>query len=154
MLIRRLFRVLKKQPCIFMQVRFLLSHEPLAVPHTWVWIRLRPRNQRIWPRRSSRSAWSISSWSSFSSSSGMSSFCVSCPAPLRNLSLLFGIVAITYARKKPMRTGHLNNHLLWISQGLGLRGWWWCYCEVKASYLSPHQFSKPQEHTPHPLLQV
>lgn len=62
---------------------------------TWVWIRLRPRNHRIWPRRSSLSAWSISSTSSLSSSSGISSFCVSLPASFRNLSLLVGMVAMT-----------------------------------------------------------
>ena len=62
---------------------------------TWVWIRFRPRNHRIWPRRSSRSAWSISSTSSLSSSSGISSFWVSLPASLRNLSLLVGMVAMT-----------------------------------------------------------
>lgn len=67
----------------------------LGAPHTCVWIRFRPRNHRIWPRRSSRSAWSISSTSSFNSSSGISSFCVSRPASFRNLSLLVGMVAMT-----------------------------------------------------------
>lgn len=67
----------------------------LGASCTWVWIRFRPRNHRIWPRRSSRSAWSISSTSSLSSSSGISSFCVSLPASLRNLSLLVGMVAMT-----------------------------------------------------------
>lgn len=70
----------------------------LGAPHTCVWIRFRPRNHRIWPRRSSRSAWSISSTSSFNSSSGISSFCVSRPASFRNLSLLVGMVAITCKR--------------------------------------------------------
>lgn len=67
----------------------------LGASCTWVWIRFRPRNHRIWPRLSSRSAWSISSTSSLSSSSGISSFCVSLPASLRNLSLLVGMVAMT-----------------------------------------------------------
>lgn len=73
----------------------LKSGPVLGVPRTCVWIRFRPRNHRIWPRRSSRSAWSISSTSSFNSSSGISSFCVSRPASFRNLSLLVGMVAMT-----------------------------------------------------------
>lgn len=68
------------------------------VRHTWVWILLSPLNQRICPRRSSRSAWSISSTSSFSSSSGTSVFSVSPPASFKNFSLLVGMVAITWKK--------------------------------------------------------
>lgn len=77
----------------------------LGAPHTCVWIRFRPRNHRIWPRRSSRSAWSISSTSSFNSSSGISSFCVSRPASFRNLSLLVGMVAMTCEGCTQQRSG-------------------------------------------------
>lgn len=65
---------------------------------TWVWMRLRPRNQRIWPRRSSRSAWSISSMSSSSSSSssGISSFWVPWPAVFKNFKRLVGTEEITW----------------------------------------------------------
>lgn len=63
---------------------------------TWVWIRLRPRNHRICPRRSSRSAWSISSSSSARSSSMISSLPVPWPASFRNFRWLVGTVAMTY----------------------------------------------------------
>lgn len=81
------------------------SGPALGAPHTCVWIRFRPRNHRIWPRRSSRSAWSISSTSSFNSSSGISSFCVSRPASFRNLSLLVGMVAMTCKGCTGQRSG-------------------------------------------------
>lgn len=61
-----------------------------------VWIRFRPLNHKTWPRRNSRSAWSISSTSSANSSSGISSFCVPWPASLRNFKRLVGIVEISY----------------------------------------------------------
>lgn len=66
----------------------------LLQDHTWVCILFRPLNHKIWPRRNSLSAWSISSTSSASSSSGISSFCVPWPASLRNFSRLVGIVEI------------------------------------------------------------
>lgn len=76
---------------------------------TCVWIRLRPRNQRIWPLRSSRSAWSISSSPSASSSSVISSFPGPCPASFRHLSWLVGMVAMTWesqSQRAANRGGH------------------------------------------------
>lgn len=69
---------------------------PLHQAHTCVWILFRPLNHKIWPRRNSRSAWSISSTSSANSSSGISSFCVPWPASFRNFKRLVGIVEISY----------------------------------------------------------
>lgn len=68
--------------------------------HTWVCILFRPLNHNIWPRRSSLSAWSISSTSSANSSSGISSFWVPWPASLRNFKWLVGIVDINYNHEK------------------------------------------------------
>lgn len=76
---------------------------------TCVWILLRPRNQRIWPLRSSRSAWSISSSPSASSSSVISSFPGPCPASFRHLSWLVGMVAMTWkshSQRAANRGGH------------------------------------------------
>lgn len=67
---------------------------------TWVWMRLSPLNQRICPLLSSLSAWSISSFSSFTSSSWHSSFWVNWPALRRKRNLLLGMVAITWPTEK------------------------------------------------------
>lgn len=67
------------------------------LPHsTCVCILLRPLNHRICPRRSSISAWSISSTSSGSSSSGISSLVMPCPASFRNFRWLVGTVQISW----------------------------------------------------------
>ena len=62
---------------------------------TWVWIRLRPRNQRICPRRSSLSAWSISCSSSAMSSSIISSLPSAWPASFRQGRWLVGTVVMS-----------------------------------------------------------
>lgn len=78
-----------------------LAPKPITSPtslqaHTCVWILFRPLNHKIWPRRNSLSAWSISSTSSANSSSGISSFWVPWPASFRNFKRLVGIVEISY----------------------------------------------------------
>lgn len=97
---------------------------PSAWQLTCVWIRLRPRNQRIWPLRSSRSAWSISSSPSASSSSVISSFPGPCPASFRHLSWLVGIVAMTWGPEARDRRrgggggGHQNRAGLFRARAL------------------------------------
>lgn len=63
---------------------------------TWVWMRLRPLNQRICPRRSSLSAQSISSSSSAISSPSSSPGSRPSPASFRHGSRSVGTVAITW----------------------------------------------------------
>ncbi len=63
---------------------------------TWVWMRLRPLNQRICPRRSSLSAQSISSSSSASSSPSSSPGSRPSPASFRQGRRSVGTVAITW----------------------------------------------------------
>lgn len=113
---------------------------------TWVWMRFSPLNQRICPLLSSLSAWSISSFSSFTSSSGNSSFWVNCPALRRKRNLLLGMEAITYPAEK---TEHLVNRKREISLSGGQRK-----KEGFARYLSPDKFPQPEENAPHPLFQV
>lgn len=92
-------------------------HRQVSTVGTWVWIRLSPLNHRICPRRSSISAWSISSAPS-SSSSGISSLGMPWPASLRNLSLCVGTAVMSWEGND--RRGEGGE----ISQKQGHRLWW------------------------------
>lgn len=65
---------------------------------TWVWMRFSPLNQRIWPRRSSLSAQSISSSSSASSSPSSSLGSRPSPASFKHGNRSVGTVAITFTQ--------------------------------------------------------
>lgn len=93
---------------------------------TWVWMRLRPLNQRICPRRSSLSAQSISSSSSASSSPSSSPGSRPSPASFRQGRRSVGTVAITW---KP---GLLYWLLLWFDQKTVV----WCYGEQLGAILT------------------
>lgn len=89
---------------------------------TWVWIRFRPRNHRIWPRRSSISAWSISSRPS--ASLVISSLVVPCPASFRNFRDWVGIVEIIWEqvqqqKGRHQRQGENSCHSTYTGQALG-----------------------------------
>lgn len=87
---------------------------PYPLPHrTCVCILLRPLNHRICPRRSSISAWSISSTSSGSSSSGISSLVMPCPASFRNFRWLVGTVQISWGEAGRERLLSLQAMAAW-----------------------------------------
>lgn len=130
-------------------------------------MRLSPLNQRICPLLSSLSAWSISSFSSFTSSSGHSSFWVNWPALRRKRNLLLGMVAITWPTEKTEHCvrrqadklpAQRRKSLIDGERELKQENKHSGKTEIKrnrfACYLSPDKLSQPEENTPHPLFQV